>query len=107
VARRGEVWDYTQPGQPGRYRVVVVSADAHNDTPGAWPVCVLLTHRTPPGGEIRTAAVGLADVDPVGGVAVVPSIRQLDPHGFTASVGMLTGATLARIEAALRALLDL
>jgi mRNA-degrading endonuclease toxin of MazEF toxin-antitoxin module len=105
IAVRGEVWEYTDAS--GRYRVAVVSSDAHNGRDDAWPLCVLVTHRTPPGGAIPAYAVALADPDPLGGVVITPTMRGLPPDGFGSRLGMLTGQTVNRVESALRDLLEL
>ena len=48
-----------------------------------------------------------SDPDPVGGVALVADIGQVDQGRTTERVGMLTGASMNRIEEALRDLFEL
>ncbi|HSV68283.1 MAG TPA: type II toxin-antitoxin system PemK/MazF family toxin [Mycobacteriales bacterium] len=105
TARRGEVWEYAHPDS-GKFRVVVVSNDVQNDIPGAWPLCVLVTRRTPSVG-IPAFTVELADPDPLGGVVLTATVRGLDPAGLVVPLGMVTGATMTRISAALKDLFEL
>jgi mRNA interferase MazF len=100
------VWEYGLP-DAGKFRVVVVSNDVQNEMPGAWPLCALVTRRTPAVGEIPAFTVALADPDPLGGVVLTTTVRALDPAGMVVQIGIVTGATLARINAALRDLFDL
>jgi mRNA interferase MazF len=103
---RGEVWTVEAPDAPGRrWRVAVVSADSHNDRPGALPFVVPVVHR--PGGDLPPFTATLADPDPVGGVALVGDMSQLDPCQGAERVGMLTGASMTRIGAAIRDLFEL
>ena len=100
----GEVWTI-QPPNGTRWRAVVVSSDGHNGTPGAWPYLVPVVHRG--AGDLPPYAAALADPDPVGGVALVAELYPIDPRYGADLVGMLTGASMARIGAALRDLFEL
>jgi mRNA interferase MazF len=102
---RGEVWTVTAPNGIGRWRVAVVSADAYNDRSGALPFVVPLIRR--PAGDLPPYTAALADPDPVGGVALVADMGQVDSRQATERVGMLTGGSMARIGAALRDLFEL
>ena len=99
----GEVWTIQRPG--GRWRVVVVSGDGFNDAPDALPFVVPII-RTP-AGILPPYTATLADPDPVGGVALVAELGQVDPKWATERVGMLTGASNAAVAAALRDLFQL
>jgi mRNA interferase MazF len=105
TARRGEVWQYALPDS-GKFRVVVVSSDVQNEIPGAWPLCALVTRRTP-SAEIPAFTVELADPDPLGGIVLIATVRGLEPAGLVVQLGMVTGATMARIGTALKDLFDL
>ncbi|MBB5871879.1 mRNA-degrading endonuclease toxin of MazEF toxin-antitoxin module [Allocatelliglobosispora scoriae] len=96
----GEVWTVQRPG--GRWRVAVVSADGYNDAPGALPFVVPIV-RTP-GGILPPYTAPLVDPDPVGGVALVAELGQVDPKWATERVGMLTGASTTAVGNALREL---
>lgn len=105
TTRRGEVWEYAL-SDSGKFRVVVVSSDVQNEIRGAWPLCALVTHRTP-SAEIPAFTVELADPDPLGGIVLITTLRGLDPAGLSVQLGMVTGATMTRIGAALKDLFDL
>jgi mRNA interferase MazF len=82
---------------------VVLSTDAHNDRPGSWPVCAYITRRP----AVPTAfQVTLIDPDPVGGAVDVATAGPFHPEWFKQPVGILTGATLARVADALRGFLE-
>lgn len=101
--KRGEIWEYLPPNG-GPTRVVVLSADAHNDNPAHWPVCALVVRRPAVAHPYRAP---LADVDPLGGAVDVATIGPLNPARMRGPAGMLTGATVARVGEALRAFLEL
>ena len=82
-----------------------MSGDAFNDRVGALPFVVPIIRR--PGGELPPYTAELSDPDPVGGVALVADIGQVDQGRATERVGMLTGASMNRVEEALRDLFEL
>jgi mRNA interferase MazF len=103
--RRGEVWTVGDPDNL-RYRVVVLSGDAHNDRPTAAPFCAPIVRRQG-GSELPPFAVPLAEPDPLTGVVVVSRVRRVPVSAGGERLGMVTGASMARLEQALRDLFDL
>jgi mRNA interferase MazF len=104
--KQGEVWTIGA-GNDLRYRVVVLSAEAHNDRPRAAPFCAPVVRQRGATEDLPPFAVGLAETDPISGVVVLTRMRRLPPVAGAERLGMLTGATMARIAAALRDLFDL
>lgn len=103
---RGEVW-YTRTPLGQQLRpVVILSNDSYNRSTRRAPLVALITDVEY---DDDPYVVPLADVDPLPGQRVlVGSIAPMRRQWFTqAPVGMLTGATLTRIEAATRDLFDL
>ncbi|MCP2325880.1 mRNA interferase MazF [Hamadaea flava] len=98
---RGVVWDYSPASGPS-VRVVVLSNEIHNSV--SWPVCAYLTRRATP---LVPTMVPLADPDPVGGAVDLATLGTINPDRLSGPVGMLTGASLARIGEAVRALFGL
>lgn len=89
-----------------RYRVLVLSADAHNNRPNAAPICAPIV-RLRGSTDLPPFAVPLAEQDPMTGVVVVNRMRRL-PHSVGAErIGMVTGASMARLNEALRDLFEL
>jgi hypothetical protein len=87
--------------------VVVLSNDSHNRSTRRAPLVAMITDV-----EYDPAdpyVIPLTDVDPLPGQRVlVASVAPLRRQWFTdAPLGMLTGATLASIETAVRDLFDL
>ena len=101
---RGEVWTVVGPDGTCRWRVAVISADAYNGRSG-FPFVVPLIRR--PSGDLPPYTAALADPDPVGGVALVAELGQIDVRQATERIGMSTGASMARIGEALRDLSEL
>lgn len=105
--RRGEVW-YTRTPLGQQLRpVALLSNDSYNRSTRRAPLVALITDV-----EYDKAdpyVVPLSEVDPLPGQRVlVGSLAPLRRQWFTeAPVGMLTGATLASIESAVRDLFDL
>jgi mRNA interferase MazF len=102
--RRGEVWTVGDPGNL-RYRVVVLSTDAHNNRPNAAPFCAPVVRRQG-SSELPPFAVPLAEQDPLTGVVVVSRIRRMPASAGAHRLGMVTGASMARLEQALRDLFE-
>lgn len=93
--RQGEVYDYTVPG--GRYRVLVVSSDAHNEIRTPWIVPIRRRALDAP-----PYLVALVDSDPLGGSADVERLDRAQVSGQP--VGMVTGATMHRVREAIYSL---
>lgn len=98
---RGEVW--TIGDSKTRWRVVVLSSDDYNSA--GWAYCVPIVRR--PTGDLPPYAVPLAEPDPMSGIALTSTIEHIPAPAGLDRVGMLTGATLARIENTLRDLFEL
>lgn len=102
---RGEIWTIGAPGDL-RYRVVVLSGSAHNQRPGAAPYCapIVRHHGTD---DLPPFVVPLAETDPLSGVVVVNRMRRLNVSAAVERIGMVTGASMARLDAAMRDLFEL
>jgi mRNA interferase MazF len=103
--KRGEVWTIGDRADL-RYRVVVLSADAHNDRANAAPYCAPVV-RQRGATDLPPFAVPLSETDPVSGVVVVNRMRRLPAATGAERLGMVTGASMARLDSALRDLFDL
>jgi mRNA interferase MazF len=57
--------------------------------------------------DLPPFAVPLAETDPVAGVVVVNRMRRLPATAGAERIGMVTGASLARLDEALRDLFEL
>jgi len=102
---QGEIWTMGDRGNL-RYRVVVLSGDAHNDRPSAAPFCAPVvrqrgTTALPP------FVVPLAEADPLSGVVVVNRMRRMKASAGAERIGMVTGASMARLREAVRDLFEL
>jgi mRNA interferase MazF len=102
---RGEVWTIGDRADL-RYRVVVLSGDAHNERPSAAPYCAPVVRQRGTT-DLPPFAVPLAETDPVAGVVVVNRMRRLPATAGAERIGMVTGASLARLDEALRDLFEL
>lgn len=102
---QGEVWTIGDRGDL-RYRVVVLSGDVHNDRPNASPFCapVVRQHGTI---DLPPFVVPLTEADPLSGVVVVNRMRRLRPGAGAERIGMVTGASMARLREAVRDLFEL
>ena len=92
VVRQGEIYDCTIADR--RYRVLVVSGDAHNAVRLPWVVPIRHGKLDAP-----PYLVALVDADPVGGTADVERLDRMPLSGEL--LGMVTGATMQRIRQAL------
>lgn len=101
---RGEIWTVGERSDL-RYRVVVLSGDAHNDRPRAAPYCAPIVRQR--GTSLPPFVVPLAETDPLSGVVVVNRMRRISGNSGAERVGMVTGASMARLEEAMRDLFDL
>jgi mRNA interferase MazF len=102
---RGEIWTIGDAGQT-RYRVIVLSGDAHNERPSASPYCAPIV-RQRGSSDLPPFVVPLAETDPVAGVVVVNRVRRIPAAAGAEQVGIATGASMARLSAALRDLFEL
>jgi mRNA interferase MazF len=103
--RRGEIWTIGDRGSL-RYRVVVLSGEAHNDRPSASPFCAPIVRQRGTS-DLPPFVVPLAETDPLSGVVVVNRMRRLRASAGAERVGMVTGASMARLGEALRDLFEL
>jgi mRNA interferase MazF len=102
--RRGEIWDVAI-GDDGRtIRVLVASGRTWNEA--AAPQCVQLVrgHGVP---ELIPFLVVLAERDPVTGVLDMGWLSPIPREAFVEPIGMLTGATMAKVSDCLRMLYEL
>ncbi|GAA4858572.1 hypothetical protein [Actinomycetospora straminea] len=98
--RRGELRRYTRPSSPEVPRaVVLLSSDGINESPRPWLLGI----------ELRTQDPGDVLAIPVGGgrVAYAGDLTRLYRAWVGERLGVLDATTLARIDGALRAALDL
>jgi mRNA-degrading endonuclease toxin of MazEF toxin-antitoxin module len=105
--RRGEVWYTRTPFGQQLRPVVILSNDSYNRSTRRAPLVALITDVEYD--EADPYVIPLTEVDPIPGQRIlVGSLAPLRRQWFTeAPVGMLTGATLTRVEAATRDLFDL
>lgn len=103
--KRGEIWTVGNRSDL-RYRVLVLSADAHNDRPNAAPICAPIV-RLRGSTDLPPFAIPLAEQDPMTGVVVLNRMRRLPASVGAERIGMVTGASLARLSEALRQFFEL
>ena len=104
--RRGEIWTVGDRSDL-RYRVLVLSADAHNDRPNAAPICAPIVRLRGGSTDLPPFAVPLAEQDPMTGVVVLNRMRRLPASVGAERIGMVTGASMARLNDALRHLFEI
>jgi mRNA interferase MazF len=103
--KRGEIWTIGSRTDL-RYRVLVLSADNHNDRSNASPYCAPIV-RQRGATELPPYAVALTEQDPITGVVVVNRMRRLPAAIGAERIGMVTGASMARLADAMRDLFEL
>ena len=103
--RRGEIWTIGDRADL-RYRVLVLSADSYNDRGNASPICAPIVRQRGVT-ELPPYAVALTEQDPITGVVVVNRMRRLPASTGAERIGMVTGASMARLTAAVRDLFEL
>ncbi|MEV0732473.1 MULTISPECIES: type II toxin-antitoxin system PemK/MazF family toxin [unclassified Polymorphospora] len=103
---RGEIWTIGSGRGDMRYRVVVLSGDAHNDRPSAAPYCAPIV-RQRGATELPPFVVPLAESDPLSGVVVVNRMRRMPIVAGAERLGMVTGASMVRLGEAMRDLFEL
>lgn len=102
---RGEIWTIGDRADL-RYRVVVLSGDAHNGRPGAAPYCAPIVRQRGTT-DLPPFAVPLAEADPLSGVVVVNRMRRMAATAGAERLGMVTGASMSRLGDAMRDLFEL
>ena len=102
---RGEIWTIGSRTDL-RYRVLVLSSDRHNERPNASPYCAPIV-RQRGSIELPPYAVALTEQDPITGVVVVNRMRRLPASVGAERIGMVTGASMARLADAMRGLFEL
>ena len=103
--RRGEIWTIGNRTDL-RYRVLVLSADSFNDRSNASPFCAPIVRQRGVT-ELPPYAVPLTEQDPITGVVVVNRMRRLPAAVGAERIGMVTGASMARLGEAVRHLFEL
>ena len=103
--KRGEIWTIGNRTDL-RYRVLVLSGDAFNDRSNASPYCAPIV-RQRGAVELPPYAVALTEQDPITGIVVVNRMRRLPASTGAERIGMVTGASMARLSEALRGLFEL
>jgi mRNA interferase MazF len=102
---RGEIWTIGNR-RDLRYRVLVLSGDAYNDRTNAAPFCAPIVRQRGIT-ELPPYAVPLSEQDPITGVVVVNRMRRLPASVGAERLGMVTGASMARLAEAMRGLFEL
>ena len=103
--RRGEIWTIGSRTDL-RYRVLVLSADHFNERKNAAPYCAPIV-RQRGATELPPYAVALTEQDPITGVVVVNRMRRLPASTGAERIGMVTGASMARLADAVRNLFEI
>jgi hypothetical protein len=92
VVRQGEFYDHEARGH--RYRVLVVSSDAHNAV--AMPWVVPLRRRAM---DAPPYLVAMSEADPLSGTADIGRLTQVSVSGEP--IGLVAGATMDRVRSAI------
>ncbi|WP_250037271.1 type II toxin-antitoxin system PemK/MazF family toxin [Paractinoplanes maris] len=103
--KRGEIWTIGSPTDL-RYRVLVLSGDAYNERKNASPFCAPIV-RQRGATELPPFAVPLTEQDPITGVVVINRMRRIPAEVGAERIGMVTGASMARLADAMRSLFEL
>lgn len=103
--KRGEIWTIGSRTDL-RYRVLVLSSDTHNERKNASPFCAPIVRQRGVT-ELPPFAVALTEQDPITGVVVVNRMRRLPAAIGAERIGMVTGASMARLTEAMRDLFEL
>lgn len=91
---QGELYEHTIG--TSRFRVLVVSSDAHNVTRTPW--IAPIRHGQ---ADIPPYLVALHDADPLGGAIDLDRLRRALPNGQP--LGLVTGATMNRVRESIAA----
>ncbi|GAA2527966.1 type II toxin-antitoxin system PemK/MazF family toxin [Pilimelia columellifera] len=103
--KRGEIWTVGDRSDL-RYRVLVLTGDSFNDRDNVAPLCAPIV-RLRGSDDLPAYAVALAEQDPITGVVVLNRLRRVPASAGAERIGMVTGASLARLTDALRELFEL
>ncbi|WP_430781970.1 type II toxin-antitoxin system PemK/MazF family toxin [Actinoplanes sp. G11-F43] len=103
--RRGEIWTIGDRSDL-RYRVLVLSGDSYNERKNAAPFCAPIV-RQRGATELPPYAVALTEQDPITGVVVINRMRRLPASTGAERIGMVTGASMARLAEAMRELFEI
>ncbi|BAL90035.1 hypothetical protein AMIS_48150 [Actinoplanes missouriensis 431] len=103
--RRGEIWTIGDRSDL-RYRVLVLSGDSYNERSSAAPFCAPIVRQRGVT-ELPPYAVALTEQDPITGVVVINRMRRLPASTGAERIGMVTGASMARLAEAMRSLFEL
>jgi mRNA interferase MazF len=104
--RRGEIWTIGNRTDL-RYRVLVLSGDSYNERKSAAPYCAPIVRQRGATTELPPYAVALTEQDPITGVVVVNRMRRLPAETGAERIGMVTGASMARLTDAMRELFEI
>ena len=103
--KRGEIWTIGSRTDL-RYRVLVLSSDSYNERANASPFCAPIV-RQRGATELPPFAIALTEQDPITGVVVVNRMRRLPAAVGAERIGMVTGASMARLAEAMRDLFEM
>jgi mRNA interferase MazF len=103
--KRGEIWTIGHRTDL-RYRVLVLSGDGYNERSNAAPFCAPIVRQRGTV-ELPPFAVALTEQDPITGVVVVNRMRRLPASIGAERIGMVTGASMARLTDAMRDLFEI
>lgn len=92
MVRQGEFYDHEVRGH--RYRVLVVSSDAHNAVAMPWVVPV--RHGSV---DAPPYLVAMSEADPLSGTADIGRLTQVSVTGEP--IGLVAGATMHRVRNAI------
>ncbi|MFI5493857.1 type II toxin-antitoxin system PemK/MazF family toxin [Actinoplanes sp. NPDC051859] len=104
--KRGEIWTIGSSRTDLRYRVLVLSSDSYNERTNASPFCAPIVRQRGVT-ELPPYAVALTEQDPITGVVVINRMRRLPDSVGVERIGMITGASMARLTDAMREFFEL
>ncbi len=84
----------------------MLSGDEHNARPGAVPFCAPIVRQRGTT-DLPPFAVPLVEADPLSGVVVVNRMRRIPASAGAERIGMVTGASMVRLDRALRNLFEM
>src|SRR4051812_11084764 len=103
--RRGEIWTIANRTELG-CGLLALSGASYNDGSKASPFCGPTVRLRGPTGP-PPYAVPLTEQDPITGVVVVNRMRRLPASIGAERIGMVTGASMARLTEAVRGLFEI
>jgi mRNA-degrading endonuclease toxin of MazEF toxin-antitoxin module len=107
MVARGQVWSYVQGSR--QYRVLVISNDEFNALPAVGP-WALRVDRAPAGAPVVDIdlLIRMTGDDPLPGAYVnVPAVVRVDETALRDNLGVVSHATMAAVEHAIRDFLEL